>query len=229
MPHTRIRKGQRLLLHGVDWATYGRLLRAFAERPSVRLTYDRGVLEIMSPLLKHDSDARFLGRLVVTLTEELGLTVKMGGSTTFRRRRQRRGLEPDDCYWIANEPQVRGKQRIDLRIDPPPDLAIEVDVTRSSLNRMSIYAVLGVPEVWRLDGDTLTFEVLQPGGRSYAASSTSLAFPLVAPADLTAFLALRTQMDENAVVQQFRAWIRQRQSGGSSQAATSPTPPDGGT
>ena len=229
MPRTHTQQRQRLILHDVDWKTYGRLLRDFAERPSVRLTYDRGVLEIMSPLHEHDSDARFLGRLVVTLTEELGLTLKVGGSTTFRRRRQRRGLEPDDCYWITNEPRVRGKRRIDLRVDPPPDLAIEVDVTRSSLNRMGIYAVLRVPEVWRLDGDTLTFEVLQPSGRTYASGSTSLAFPLVTPADLMSFLALRTQRDENAVVQQFRAWIRQRQGGGASPPTTGPTAPGGGS
>jgi Uma2 family endonuclease len=205
MPRPHTRKGQRLVLRDVDWQTYGRLLRAFAERPSVRLTYDRGVLEIMRPLENHVGGNYLLGRFVDTLTEELGLTVMAGRSTTFRRRRQRRGLEADNSYWIANEPRVRGKESIDLRVDPPPDLAIEVDVTRSSLNRMSIYAVLGVPEVWRLDEDTLTFELLQPSGRSYAPSSTSLAFPLVTPADLMTFLALRTQMDENAVVQQFRA------------------------
>jgi Uma2 family endonuclease len=217
MPQTRTRKSQRFILHDVDWKTYERLLRVFAERPSIRLTYDRGVLEIMSPLQKHEGSAYLLGRFVDTLTEELGLTVKAGRSTTFRRRRQRRGLEADNSYWIASEPLVRGKESIDLRVDPPPDLAIEVDVTRSSLNRMGIYAVLRVSEVWRLDGDTLTFEVLQPSDRTYAPSSTSLAFPLLTPTDLMTFLALRKQMDENAVVQQFRAWIRQRQSGGASQ------------
>jgi Uma2 family endonuclease len=192
----------------VDWRTYERLLRTFAERPSVRLTYDRGVLEIMRPLLEHDNDGRFLGRLVVTLTGELGLPIMAGGSTTFRRRSKRRGLEPDDCFWIASEPRVRNKRRIDLRVDPPPDLAIEVDVIRSSLNRMGIYAALGVPEVWRLDGPALTFHALQADGR-YVATTHSRAFPLVAPADLLTFLALRGQMDENAVVRQFRAWVRQ--------------------
>ena len=229
MPRTHTQQGQRLILHDVDWKTYERLLRVFAERPSVRLTYDRGILEIMSPLQKHEGSAYLLGRFVDTLTEELGLTVKAGRSTTFRRRRQRRGLEADNSFWIANEPRVRGKDSIDLRVDPPPDLAIEVDVTRSSLNRMGIYAVLRVPEVWRLDGDTLTFEVLQPGGRTYAASNTSLAFPMVTPADLTTFLALRTQMDENAVVQQLRTWIRQRRSGGASPPPTGPTAPAGGS
>jgi Uma2 family endonuclease len=210
--------GQRLVLHGVDWRMYGRLLRAFAERPSMRLTYDQGTLEIMSPLHEHESDGRFLGRRVVTLTEELGLPVKAGGSTTFRRRRRRRGLEPDDCYWIASEPQVRGKRHINLRIDPPPDLAIEVDVSSSSLDRMSIYAALGVPEVWRVDEHGLTFHVLGADGR-YAESSHNRALPLVTPADLSGFLAMRSQMDENAVVKKFRAWIRQ-QAGGA-------TPPPG--
>lgn len=208
--------GQRFILYGVDWPTYGRLLRIFAERPSLRLTYDRGTLEIMSPLHEHESDARFLGRLAVTLTEELGLPVKAGGSTTFRRRRRRRGLEPDDCYWIAHEPQVRGKRRIDLRTDPPPDLAIEVDVASSSLNRLAIYAALKVPEVWRLDDQGLTFHVLGPDGR-YAESTQSLAFLLITPSDLRGFLDLRDRMDENAVVQQFRTWIRsQRTAGGPS-------------
>jgi Uma2 family endonuclease len=204
--------GQRLILHGIDWRTYGRLLRAFAERPSVRLTYDRGTLEIMSPLHEHESDGRFLGRLAVTLTEELGLPVKAGGSTTFRRRRRRRGLEPDDCYWIAHEPPVRGKRRIDLRTDPPPDLAIEVDVASSSLDRMAIYAALRVPEIWRLDAQGLTFHVLGADGR-YTEAAHSHVFPMVTPADLRVFLDLRGQLDENAVVQNFRQWIRQQRGG----------------
>jgi Uma2 family endonuclease len=202
-----------LLLDNVDWGTYTRFLHLFAERPGYRLTYDRGVLEIMSPLLKHDHVGRFLGRLVVTLTEELGLPVLSGGSTTFRRRKKKRGLEPDECFWIANESRIRDKDRIDLRVDPPPDLAIEVDVTRSSLNRMSIYATLGVPEVWRFDGTTLTFNVLQANGR-YATTPTGIVFPMVAPQDLVGFLALRASTEENALVQQFRAWVRQRRPGG---------------
>src|SRR5437588_984815 len=123
-----ITRPQRLVLHGVSWREYTRMLRAFAERPGFRLTYDRGTLEIMSPLFEHEIDADLLGRFVVVLTEELGLTIKAGRSTTFRRRRMRRGLEPDHSWWIAHEPQMRGKRRIDLRVGPPPDLAVEVDV-----------------------------------------------------------------------------------------------------
>jgi Uma2 family endonuclease len=214
----RARAGGRLYLTGVDWKTYSRFLRLFAERPGYRLTYDRGELEIMSPSLQHDDEGWFLGRLVFVLTEELGLPVKNGGSVTMRRRGLQKGIEPDACFWIANAHRLSGTRQLDLRVHPPPDLAIEVDVTRSSINRMNIYARLGVPEVWRLDGDVLTFHVLGPN-RVYAESSTSRSFPGIAPADLLPVLQTSRQVtDDNPVVRQFRAWVRQR-------AATSPPAP----
>jgi len=206
---TRPAVGQRLLVDNVDWRDYTRLLRVFAEHPSFRLAYDRGRLEIVSPLPEHEMDVDFLGVLARALTEELGLTIKAGGSMTMRRRRKQRGIEPDRCYWIANEPAMRSKRTFDPRIDPPPDLAIEVDVTSSSLNRMGIYAALGVPEVWRLDPPALTFHALG-ANRKYTALTHSLSFPFVTPADLVTFLPLQGTQDENSVVRQFRSWIQQR-------------------
>ena len=206
-------RSRSFVISDTDWTTYTRLLRAFAERPSVRLAYDRGNLEIMRPLFEHDRPAALLARFVIILTEELGLPLASGGSTTLRRRRKQRGLEPDKCFWIRNEPRVRANRRIDLRVDPPPDLAVEVDVTRSSLDRMGIYAALGVPEVWRLDAPTLTIQVLGADGR-YAESPASLAFPSLTAADLLRFLALLGQIDENAICARFRAWVRQSQGGG---------------
>lgn len=211
---------QGILLHDVDWPTYGRLLRVFAERPGFRLTYDRGSLEIMSPSSLHEREKCLLGRFVEVLTEEPGIPARAGGSTTLRRRRKRRGLEPDSCYWIASEPRIRGKRAIDLRVDPPPDLAIEVDVTRSSLNRMGVYAALGVPEVWRLTAQGLTFQVLGTDGK-YAAGGHSLAFPVVTPADLMSFLNLQSAQDDTSIAAQFRAWVRQRVAG----PGTTPTTP----
>jgi Uma2 family endonuclease len=211
---------QRLVLADVSWQTYGRFRRILEGRRSVRLTYDRGELEIMTITHEHESHGRFLGRMVIALTEELGLPIKEGGSTTFRRKRKRRGLEPDNCFWITKEPLVRGKLKIDLRTDPPPDLAIEVDITHSSLDRMGIYAALGVSEVWHFDGQTLRFYHLG-AGRRYAVVPSSRIFPHVTPADLAGFLPLRTQMDENAVIRQFRAWVRQRHPAGGS---TQPSP-----
>jgi Uma2 family endonuclease len=206
---------QSLVLESIDWTTYSQLLRMFAKRPGVRLAYDRGRLEIMTPLLAHDDDGDFLGDMVKTLAMELGLPLKRGGSVTIRRRSIERGLEPDRCFWIANASRMAGRRRLDLRRDPPPDLAIEVDVSHSSLDRMAIYAILGVPEVWRLDGDSLTFHVLGPRG-TYRRGARSRAFPQVAPADLLPFLQeARLAGDETPAVLRFRDWIRHRFPSGS--------------
>jgi Uma2 family endonuclease len=202
------RAGQVFRLSGVDWETYVRLRNALGDRSGVRMTYDRGELEIMAPSFEHEDFADFLGRMVVILTEEFGLPLRHGGSTTLKRRGKRRGLEPDRCYWIANESKVRGVKRLSLQKYPPPDLALEIDVTRRSLNRMTIYAKLGVREVWRLEGNTLTFFGLQNDGRN-SELPKSLSFPKVSPGDLLQFLALCPSHDENAVAAQFRHWLRQ--------------------
>lgn len=165
----------------------------------------------MSPTMEHDDDGSVLGRMVCILTEELGLPLKHGGSVTMRRRLKQRGIEADECFWIANAHRMAGKRRLNLRVDPPPDLAIEVDVSHSSLNRLAIYAALKVPEVWRLDGDTLLFYIMNPGP-TYLVSPTSLSFPLVTPADLLGFLQQTRQAgDQNPILRQFREWVRQRQ------------------
>ena len=218
-PTTLAPREQHFILHAVPWRTYERLLRVFADRPNVRLTYDRGTLELMTLSHEHESYSYILSRLVDALTEELGLPVKGGRSTTFRRPRRRRGLEPDSCWWIASEPQVRGKTEIDIAHDPPPDLALEIDITHSSLDRLAIYAALGVPEVWRLEGRTLVCHLLGSKGR-YVQSATSRAFPGLVVADVSRFLSLLGQADENAVVRQLRTWVRQRFAGGG--AAASP-------
>lgn len=199
----------RFVLDDVSWAQYTQFLRAFDERSAIRLTYDRGRLEIMTLSHEHESFADFLGRMATTLTEELNLSIKAGRSTTFRRRDLNRGLEPDNSYWITSEPKVRGKRKIDLRSDPPPDLAIEIDISRSSVGRMSIYGSLGVRELWRFDGRILTFHILQPDG-SYGSSDESGIFPGLRPNDLVRFLRRLQHDEENTVIRQFRTWVRSR-------------------
>jgi Uma2 family endonuclease len=176
----------------------------------MRLAYDRGELEIMSPVLEHDYDGDMLGEFVVILADELALPMMPGGSTTMRRRKRQKGIESDKCYWIANAPRMAGRRRLDLRTDPPPDLAIEVDVSRSSLNRMGIYAALKVPEVWRLEGDVLSFHVLDDRG-AYQSATASRSFPLITPADLLRFLQeARQGGDQLPLLRRFRAWVRER-------------------
>jgi Uma2 family endonuclease len=212
--------GQSLLLEGVDWQTYSRLLKVFSERPRIRLTYDRGRLEIMSPLLRHDNDSRFLFRLVEALTEELELPLLTGGATTLRRRLQQRGAEPGECFWIASADRLTDNERLDLRRDPPPDLAVEVDVTSSSINRMPIYAALGVPEVWRLVGDELTFHIRNSRGR-YRRAAHSRSFPQVAPTDLLPFIQeARKKKNQNPLLRRFRKWVRQHHNIGPATSST---------
>jgi Uma2 family endonuclease len=195
------------VLHGIDWRTYTHLLRAFQGQRRFRLTYDRGTLEIMSPRLEHEAAADLLGCFIVVLTEEFNLPRRAGRSVTLRRRRRNRGLEPDNCYWIASAASLQGKTELDLRTDPPPDLAVEVDVTSSSINRMSIYKALGVPEVWRLSNAALTFNILRSG--AYQVEANSLTFPLLTSADLAVFVARLGQTDDTTLVREFREWVRQ--------------------
>ena len=196
------------VLYDIDWKTYTRLLRIFEQSGRrFRLTYDRGTLEIMSPLWQHEGPTDLLGCFIVVLTEELDMPRRAGRSVTLRRRRKQRGLEPDNCYWIANAPLVQGKRELDLRVDPPPDLAIEVDVTSSSINRMGIYSALGVPEVWRLSTGGIAFHTLESG--AYQVRPNSSSFPQLASADLVPFLAQWGQDDDTTIVRQFRDWVKQ--------------------
>src|SRR5437660_1368185 len=169
MKHTVQRKSPRpsesLVLCGVSWREYSAFLRAFEERPGFRLAYDEGTLEIMLPSVRLDKPGRFLGTLVWVLTEELDLPIRAGGSTTMRRKLSRKGVESDECFWIKNAHRMKERRNLDLHRDPPPDLAIDIDVTKNSLNRVAIYAALGVPEVWRFKGNKLEFLVLHASGK----------------------------------------------------------------
>jgi Uma2 family endonuclease len=204
--------GGQLVLDGVAWRNYLQLLRALDDR-HLRITYDRGALEIMTLSPEHERFKHLLNYLIGVLVEELGWDMAGFGSMTFKRSRQRRGLEPDECYWIRSEPLVRGKDRIDLQHDPPPDLVIEIDITHSSLDRLSIYAVLGVPEVWRFNGQELVAYLLGPD-QHYAASQQSRAFPFLDLGEVAGLIGTRSTRSETELVRQFRAWVRRRVAAG---------------
>lgn len=195
----------RFVLHDVGWRGYETLLEIVGDGPT-RMTYDRGSVEFMSPSHDHEVFRRILGRVIDIVTEELYLPCINAGSTTWRRQDVDRGLEPDDCFYLANAGRVRGK-KIDLNVDPPPDLAIEIEISRSALDRMGIYAALGVPEVWRFDGETLRVERLQED-RTYATTAVSPSFPFLPLEEVVRFLGLAETMDHGDWGRQFRAWIR---------------------
>jgi len=196
----------RMVLEGVSWTTYGGLIRDLESEPGKRLTYDRGTLEIMVPLPPHERYKSRLSRMVEVTTEETETEIASLGSTTWNREDLQKGLEPDACYYIQNEPLVRAKDDIDLTQDPPPDLAIEVDNTSSSIDRMAIYAALGVPEVWRFDGESLTIDRLVGG--EYASQERSSVLPLLLRGDIIRFLHSSQTMGETSWVREFRQWVR---------------------
>jgi Uma2 family endonuclease len=196
----------RVLLRNISWATFERIL-AETDRRGTRFTYDRGALEIMSPSREHERCKRYLGRMIESLTEEIGIPISSGGSTTLKSQMLAKGVEPDECYYIANEPRVRGRDELDLAVDPPPDLAIEVDLTSSSLDQLGIYASVGVPEVWLYDGARLRVYHLQPAGQ-YVQSASSPAFPVLPLDQVERFLSQRDGTDETSWIRSFRGWVK---------------------
>jgi Uma2 family endonuclease len=196
-----------VLLRGVSWAFYESLLREIGEQ-RLYVTYDRGNLEIMAPSPYHERYKTLIGRLIETLTLELNIPIVSGGSTTFKREDLDRGFEPDECYYIQHEREVREKFELDLLRDPPPDLAIEMDYTHHELDRESIYAAFRVPEIWRFDLRTLEVLSLQPDGR-YAITGRSLAFPFLPMEKVEQFLLSLPTTDETSLVRKFRDWVRQ--------------------
>ncbi|MFH7028760.1 MAG: Uma2 family endonuclease [Heteroscytonema crispum UTEX LB 1556] len=199
-------EGSQLVLYGVSWETYEKLLEAFAEHPKLRMTYYKGTLELMTPLPEHERYSWTLGRLVTVLSEELGLEIIGLKSTTWRSKPKAVGKEADECFYIQNEAAMRGKLKINLKVDPPPDLAIEIDATNSSLDKMSVYAELKVPEVWRFEDNKLTINILSD--TCYVESETSLAFGSFPVKELTRFMQLDSQKGENARMREFREWVR---------------------
>lgn len=199
-----------VILEGVSWETYERLLSEQGESCGKRFTYDEGVLEIMVLSSRHERPNRTLATLVEVLAEEWGLNIERLGSTTFKRADLEKGFEPDSCFYIQHADQVGGKEEIDLTVDPPPDLVIEVDITRESLNRFSIFGAVGIPEVWRFGGEEVKFYRLEYQG--YKETPHSVAFPAISSEIVTDFLTQSQKLKSTDWLRAVRAWARSRQS-----------------
>lgn len=198
---------QRLVLHGVSWETYLDLSEARSEGV-VRLSYHHGVLEIMTLSHLHERLSRFLHRFVVEITLELGLELASVGSTTMRAPRADIGAEADESYYIRHEEAIRDREEFDPEVDPPPDLVVEVDLSSPSSRRMLVYAELGIPEVWRYDGERLVFASLGNDGQ-YHSIEHSVSFPALRCGDLEPFIKRHGTKGENASAQEFRQWLQQ--------------------
>jgi Uma2 family endonuclease len=198
-------------LQGITWQTYQSLLQELESQPGKRLTYDNGVLEIFMPLPPHETYKRLLGRLVEIVTEEMDLEIRSLSASTWSRKDLLKGVEADECYYIQNEAAVRGKRSIDLTIDPPPDLAIEIDISNPSVPRLPIYAALGVPEVWQFDGENL--KILGLVAEEYVTQSQSQSLPIVTVEVVKGLLSWAKEMGETSWAKAVRQWAKGQNDG----------------
>ena len=194
----------RVALRGMDWVAYCQMRSLLNERTRARLTYDRGTLEITMPSEAHEFYARLIERFIIILVVELGLRVKTLGSTTLDREDLDRGAEPDNGYYIQNQPLVAGRA-IDLAVDPPPDLVVEVDINHTDIDKNALYAAMGVPEFWRFNGRVWRIYELRDG--AYGECDRSPTFSMISKDDLYQFLTT-CQTDEVAAEINFRTWLR---------------------
>jgi Uma2 family endonuclease len=196
----------RMLLTNVSWETYEHLLGDYLDRSVPHFTYDRGLLEIMSPLPEHEQINRAISRFADVFAEEINLDVANLGSTTFKREDLERGFEPDTCFYIRNEASVRGKTKLDLAVDPPPDLVIEIDITNPSIDRFPLYAKFGVPEIWRHDGRRMSIFGLREG--EYAEVVESAVLPPLSGSVLSRFVEESRSLGSVAWMRGVRGWAR---------------------
>ena len=198
---TQISAETRTVMENIRWETFVEL--ADQRRGSVpRMSFDEGVLELMSPRRQHENIGSLIGRFVETYTEVLGIEVQSVASTTFKRKDLQKAFEADESYYIEHAEQIRPKEEIDLTIDPPPDLVIEVEITSSAIHKLKLFAAMGVPEVWRHDGEQLQMFVLENG--QYEPINSSRALPGLTSSTINSLLEKRFDIGETALIREFR-------------------------
>jgi len=205
----KVEPGQRFVLWQIGWDAYVKFVEALAGH-HIRTTYDRGDLELMSPLPIHEAIKVWFGHFLLVLGEELDFPCWPVGGPTLRRRDQDRGLEPDDCYYLASASKVVNWATLNLDRDPPPDLALEVEITSSCLDRMGVYAALGVPEVWRFEGGEWHIHLLGTDG-IYRESPSSVALPYLPVSEIMPVMLQSLHLgDLRERFRILRRWVRER-------------------
>jgi Uma2 family endonuclease len=199
---------ERFLIRNIDWATYRKISDALIGR-HYHMSYDGGDLELMTISMGHGAYSRLIVLMVYILVEEAGLPFESCGDMTLDREDLERGIQSDESFYITNAVRVQGKEKIDLSVDPPPDLGVEIDLTTDSRRRMGIYALIGVPEIWRYDGKIAAIFHRQADG-IYALVEHSRYFPFLTGPALTRFIQLHVQMEKSALLRSFRQWVREQ-------------------
>ena len=203
-----MQRADRVVLYNISWQQFENLLKDLGDKRAARIAYDRGTLEIMTPLPEHEHYKEVISDIVKDLGDLLDLDYESLGSTTWKRESRLAGVEPDNCFYFQNEAAIRGKLQFDLNQDPPPDLVLEIDLTSKSLNRFPIYARLGVPEIWCYDSGELKIYQLQNG--EYQEAQISLVFPNLAVQEIPTLIEKNRSLGRRAIRQVIRAWAREQ-------------------
>jgi Uma2 family endonuclease len=200
----KIKPGQQLLLTDVSWQQFENILTDLGEHRSARVSYSHGYLEILVPLPEHEKAKEIISETIKILLDRLNINYDLLGSTTLKSERMTQGVEPDACFYIQNQALVLGKNRLDMNIDPPPDLAVEIDLT--SRTPLENYRILGVPELWRYGKQGLQIEVLQDG--KYVRSDSSPTFPNLPIVDLINQYVQQSQIvGSSQSIKAFKQWV----------------------
>lgn len=194
-----------LIQHGISWDDYQELLEVVGEASGLRITYDSGRLQIMTLSFKHEKYVRLIERLVGHLSMTRHLRVLFYGAATMKKEKARKGVEPDACFYVQNAGAVGKKDVIDLTTDPPPDIVVEIDLHHESFSKFPIYATIGVPEIWRYEGENLIIYQWTESG--YLAIEASQFLPLLTSSVLTGFLKRSPHEDQYDIMLAFESWL----------------------
>jgi len=197
---------QHFVFEDVPWDFYERtLVQLERAGQHARVTYDQGRMEIMTVTAWHENIKTAAARLLEHYSFVMDIPIKGLGNLTCRRKDLKKGLEPDECYYIRTKPLVNEKGFLDLVKGPPPDLVIEVEVTRSDIPKQPIYQALRVPELWRLREDRLT--VLRFDGKTHVPIPKSVHFPKLDMNEFFTFIK-RAIEDQHEAIKAFDRWLR---------------------
>jgi Uma2 family endonuclease len=205
---TQLPPGSRLVLYDIGWEEYDNLLAQVGDNPHFTISYENGRMEIMSPSAKHEKYKNLVHDFVLILSDELNLEVLSYGSTTLKLKSAGKGAEGDDCFYIQHAVDLGDKDDIDLTRDPPPDLVVEIDLTHESTGKLGIYSVLGVPEIWRFDGNNC--QILHLYGQQYSEAQSSLAFPFLEGQHMSEFVASSARSGPRQARRELRDWLKSR-------------------
>lgn len=195
-----------MTFHGVSWEEYEQLLDQLGEASGLRISYGDGRLQVMTLSSEHENYVRFIESLITVIRLRLRINIRSFGSATMKHKKRKKGNEPDACFYIQTAAVIGNRIKIDFSTDPPPDVAVEVDIHHDSQSKSSIYAALGVPEIWRFDGQKLSIHLLH--GKDYVEAPQSQALPILTSQALTEFLIRLPKDGESQTLLAFDEWLQ---------------------